>query len=135
MNRICVAVAALTMWAAAAEAGHENTHICQIASEADFYASVAHRKPKVFLANDKARNTILDAVNADRKAKGMFLIEADTFVIGHFIDSGMTYVGLVAFKDRCVVPGTVAVMDARQWVSFMLVVGVTANDFTEMRDG
>lgn len=118
------------------KAGHQLDHICQIATETEFYDTVAAKKnAKIMLANDKARAAIIDKVNEDRKANNLFLIEVDKLAIGLFAESGMMFVGVVGFKDSCVVPGTVAVVPAPDWVRFIVSLGVSADDFSEMRNG
>lgn len=135
ITALAAIIAASFVFVVSSFAAHAPDHHCSIASDDDFYATIAAKNAKLMIANDTARNIIIDAVNADRKAKGMFLIEADTFVVGLFSEGGMMRVGLVAFKDHCVVPGTVAVMDAQKWVGYMLAVGISTYDFTEFRNG
>lgn len=118
------------------KAGHQPDHICQIATETEFYDTVAVKKnAKIMLANDRARATVIAKVNDDRKANSLHLVEVDKLAIGLFSESGMMFVGIVGFKDQCVVPGTVAVVPAADWVRFIVSLGVTADDFAEMRNG
>jgi hypothetical protein len=117
-------------------AGHQPDHICQIATESEFYKTVASKKnAKIMLANDRARAAVIAKVNEDRKANNLFAVEVDKLAIGLFAESGMMFVGIVGFKDRCVVPGTVAVVPASDWVNFIVSLGVDADDFAEMRNG
>lgn len=118
------------------KAGHQPDHICQIGTEEEFYATVVSvKKATVMIANDKARDTIMAKVNDDRAKNNLYLIEADKLVIGLFEEDGMLFVGIVGFKDRCAVPGTVAVVTAQNWVSFIVSIGVSSDDFAKVVDG
>ena len=117
------------------QAGHSADHVCQISTEQEFYDTVSVRSATMMVATAKARDMIMDRVNESRKANGLFLIEVDKFVIGIFEEGQNVYVGTVGFKDKCVVPGTVAVVPASQWVSFTVSIGVSSDDFSRMIDG
>lgn len=118
-----------------AHSAHTGDHSCQIATEGDFYATVAPRKPIIMVANEAAERKIVDAFNKTRREQGVFQLEIDTFVIGIFQEAGQLYIGTVAFKDRCVVPGTVTVVEAPKWVAFTTSLGIQPKDFSEMKDG
>lgn len=117
------------------QAGHSADHVCQIATEQQFYDTVSAKNATIMVANNKARDMIMEKVNKNRKANGLFLIEVEKFVIGIFEEGSNVYVGTVGFTEKCVVPGTVAVVPASQWVSFTVSIGVNSDDFSRMVDG
>lgn len=117
------------------QAAHVVDHECQIADEDEFFATVNAKNATVMLASEEALEIIIGIINKDRSERGVFLIEADKLMIGIFEDSGSVYVGTVAFKNRCVVPGTVAVVPASQWVAFTVANGINPDDFHEVNDG
>lgn len=128
-------VVMMTVQTLAARSAHTGDHSCQLATEGDFYATVAPRKPIIMVASESAERKIVEAFNKTRREQGIFQLEVDTFVIGIFQEGGQIYVGTVAFKDRCVVPGTVNVTEASKWVAFTTALGIHPKDFSEMKDG
>ena len=131
-------IAALFLLSAvpAVQAAHDQGHVCQIGTEQDFYQGVAAaKKATLMVASNAARDAIMAKVNDDRLKNNLFLVEVEKLVIGIFSENGQMYVGVVGFKDRCVVPGTIAVVSAQDWVSFTVSIGVSADDFSKVVDG
>jgi hypothetical protein len=58
---------------------------------------------ELLMATKETREAFLKTLNEKRAAKDLWAIEADTFLIG----KRPIGVGMVMFKDGCVVPGTI----------------------------
>ena len=61
----------------------------------------------------------------------MWELEADTFAIGLIMDKGKLLIGIVMFKDHCVVPGTVKVFEAQEFIAYIVQLGLSMDDFVE----
>lgn len=125
----------LLIASSAVQAGHVADHECQIADEEEFFSTVEAKNATVMIASEEALQIIIGIINKDRSSRGVFLVEADKLMIGIFEQENTLYVGVVAFKDRCVVPGTVAVVPASQWVAFTVGNGIEVDDFHELNGG
>lgn len=125
--RFSAAVLALLLAMLPAHAD-EPPAICAV-TESDFMASAARVKAEVRVASPAARNKIISAINKARAGAKLWPFEADKLVIGIIMDNGTLLVGVAMFQDRCVVPGSVKVVPADQWVSFTLGLGISMDDF------
>lgn len=125
--RLAAAVLAL-MLAVAPAHSTEPPAACAVTEE-EFLASAARVKADVMVAAPAARDTIIATINEARAKANLWPFEADKLVIGVIMDEGQLLVGVAMFKDRCVVPGSVKVVAADQWVSFVLGLGISMDDF------
>lgn len=125
----------LLIASSAVQAGHVADHECQIADEEEFFSTVEAKNATVMIASEEALQIIIGVINKSRVDRELFLIEADKLMIGIFEQEGAVYVGTVAFKDRCVVPGTVAIVPASQWIAFTVSHGIKPDDFHELNGG
>lgn len=125
----------LLIASSAVQAGHVADHECQIADEEEFFSTVEAKNATVMIASEEALQIIIGVINKSRVDRELFLIEADKLMIGIFEQEGTVYVGTVAFKDRCVVPGTVAIVPASQWIAFTISHGIKPDDFHELNGG
>jgi len=114
-----------------AYANHAQVPAACAVSEARFLASARNMNAKMRVATDHAREVLMGRINEARAKAGMWLLEADTFMIGLIQDKGKLLVGIVMFKDHCVVPGTVKVFDAQEFISFIVQAGLSIDDFVE----
>ena len=96
----------------------------------EFISSVAHLKPDIYKGNDKVAEAFTVVIS---NSKGKKLV-VDEVLVGTFSSSGMTYVGIVMLKDGCVIKGSTGTMPASQWVIYLIGLGLTANDFTKLKD-
>jgi hypothetical protein len=109
---------------------HAAAPVCAIGDRTFFMANVANLKPKIFTANAKALKAVLGKLNEARANKGTFLLDADTLVIGLYSQKpGELFVGIVMFKDGCIVPGTVTSLKISDWVTFTSSLGLVYEDF------
>lgn len=109
--------------------------VCIIASRQEFFDSVAKIKPTIYRAAPKALAAIIAKINEPRAKAGQFPIEADEFYVGIFTtDKGILMAGVVMFKDGCIVPGTVTSMPIDQWAAFMAALGISRDDFYDVRE-
>lgn len=108
--------------------------VCTTASEDAFIAdAVTKNNAKVYKATDKARDTIVGAINEARAGVHQKPFIVDTLMIGVFEYKGAMYVGTVMFKDHCVVRDTVKVFRVEEWAAAMSQFGLTPADFIELR--
>jgi hypothetical protein len=99
-------------------------------TEEDFIASAVRvNQAKVLVANDKAREVILAKINNARLSAKLWAFEADKLSIGVISHDNQLLVGIVMFKDACVVPGTVKIVAAHDWIAFLLELGLSMDDF------
>lgn len=104
-------------------------------TEQDFLASAVNvNKAKVLVASATARDLILDRINSARHQAGLWEFEADKLSIGVIQHNGALYVGVVMFKDGCVVPGTVKIFEAQFWIAFLAELGLSMDDFKPEQD-
>ena len=61
-------------------------------------------------------------------------IKPDEMLMGLFKVSGMMFVGIVFFNDNCVIKGSTATMPAQEWVSLLLKLNLSADDFTKLEN-
>lgn len=78
-----------------------------------------------------ATEKLAEAFNHNLAARGNPKIEISLFLFGSVKNAAGEYVAVVAIvgPDGCVVPGSVAVLTAEQWIKFATQAGVTAKDF------
>jgi hypothetical protein len=86
---------------------------------------------KMKLANDKAREAILTSINDARLKAGLWAFEADELMIGIIRDKGNILIGIVMFKDHCVVPGSVKVFASGAFVQGIMGLGLSMDDFVD----
>lgn len=99
-------------------------------SEQEFLESALRvNKAKVMMASAHARNVIVDRINAARAEAKLWAFEADKLAIGVISYDGRLVVGVVMFKDGCVVPGSVQVVQADAFIAFITDVGLSMDDF------
>jgi hypothetical protein len=135
MRLIAVAVLAILFLAApgVARAQDTPTGVCATSEDQFTEAAVRVNKARILVASDAARDTILAKINEARKTAGLWLLEADKVSIGIISHEGRMYVGIAMFKDRCVVPGTVKLFPAEQWIAFVTEIGLSMDDFAPER--
>lgn len=114
-----------------AKADHAPLPAACATSDAQFLASVKNMNAKMRVANSKAHLSIMHKINEARAQGGIWALEADVFMIGLIVDKGKLLVGIVMFKDHCVVPGTVQVFTAEDFVAFITELGLSMDDFIE----
>jgi hypothetical protein len=108
--------------------------IC-VTTEEDFISSAVNNyKAKVLVAGETARDKILAKINDARVEAKLWPFEADKLAVGLIMKDGQMFVGIVMFKDRCVVPGTVKIVRAEYWVAFITDLGISMDEFTPERD-
>lgn len=97
---------------------------CVVASEADFIAQVTKQSPlpSLYILTKSGHDKFLSFINAQRAKQNVFPLEADKIVIGMF--GAQIRVGLVMFKDGCVVPGTAILMSGMQFIALIKASGV-----------
>lgn len=104
------------------------TEVCE--SKEQFTKNVAHLNPIVYRANERAReafdNILSESLNKE--------IKSDEMLMGLFKVSGMMFVGIVFFNDNCVIKGSTATMPAQEWVSLLLRLNLSADDFTKLEN-
>lgn len=132
MRLLAPAVLAILLAAPAPAAGQ--TVVLQgtrcITTEDEFLASAVRvNKAKVRVATDRAREVVLAEINRHRVAAKLWAFEADKLSIGVIQHEGRLYVGVVMFMDGCVVPGSVKVIPAENWVAFIVGLGLSMDDF------
>lgn len=113
-----------------AQANHAMVPASCAVPESQFFVSVKNLNAKMYVASDAARDIILAKINEARVAANMWAFEADTFMVGVFQDKGRLLIGLVMFKDHCVVPGSVKVFEAAVFIGFLTELGLNMDDFT-----
>jgi hypothetical protein len=113
-----------------AQANHAMVPASCAVPESQFFVSVKNLNAKMYVASDAARGIILAKINEARVAANMWAFEADTFMVGVFQDKGRLLIGLVMFKDHCVVPGSVKVFEAQAFIGFLVELGLSMDDFT-----
>jgi hypothetical protein len=96
----------------------------------EFISSVAHLKPDIYKGNDKVAEAFTVVISNSKNKK----LVVDEVLVGTFSSSGMTYVGIVMLKDGCVIKGSTGTMPASQWVIYLIGLGLTADDFTKLKD-
>ena len=101
-----------------------------ITTEDEFIASAVRvNKAKVRVATDRAREVVLAEINRHRVAAKLWAFEADKLSVGLMQHEGRLYVGVVMFMDGCVVPGSVKVIPAENWIAFIVGLGLSMDDF------
>jgi hypothetical protein len=125
------AFVALFLFVPFSQANHAPVPMVCKTTEADFLLSAKNMNAKQRTANAKAKEALLKAINAERTKAGQWAFEADDFMIGVLTHNGQLLIGTVMFKDHCVVPGTVHVFRADEWVGFIMGLGLSMDDFVE----
>lgn len=135
MRLIAAAVLASLFLAAPGIARAQEVHPACAVTEADFLdRAVKVNGATILVASEKARETILTEINTHRKKAGLWLLEADRISIGLIKNNGALYVGIAMFKDGCVVPGSVHIVAASDWVAFATGIGLSMDDFAKQSD-
>jgi hypothetical protein len=81
---------------------------------------------KALMATTKARDAVLAEINKYRPADP---ITADRMAISPLGGSEQPMVGVVMFKDRCVLPGTIKTFPLNAWVTWLSTIGLSMDDF------
>jgi hypothetical protein len=81
---------------------------------------------KALLATTKARDAVLVEINKYRPTDP---VTADRMAISPLGGSEQPMVGVVMFKDRCVLPGTVKAFPLGAWVAWLATIGLSMGDF------
>jgi hypothetical protein len=81
---------------------------------------------KALLATTKARDAVLAEIN---KHRGTDPLVADRMAISPLGGGEQPMVGVVMFKDRCVLPGTVKAFPLGAWVAWLATLGLSMDDF------
>jgi hypothetical protein len=113
-----------------ATASHAPVPAACAITEDQFLASARNMNAKIRVAEDHARVAIINNINDARLKANMWALEADNLMIGIIQDKGQLLVGIVMYKDHCVVPGTVKVFPAQDFVAFLVELGLSMDDFT-----
>jgi hypothetical protein len=120
---------ALFLFVPVSHANHAPVPMVCKTTEADFLLSAKNMNAKQRVATPKAKEALLTAINAERSKAGQWAFEADNFMIGVIVHKGKLLIGTVMFKDHCVVPGTVHVFNADEFVAFIVGLGLSMDDF------
>jgi hypothetical protein len=80
---------------------------------------------KALLATTKARDAVLVEIN---KYRGTDPLTADRMAISP-LGGEQPMVGVVMFKDRCVLPGTVKAFPLGAWMAWLSTLGLSMDDF------
>lgn len=126
---------ALFSFVPVSHADHAQVPAACVTSEAEFLASSKNLNAKIRVASDHARKVFIDYVNEARTKSGLWAFEADDLLIGLIQKDGQMLVGTVMFKDHCVVPGSVHVFAATDFIGFIVGLGLSMDDFVEMAHG
>jgi hypothetical protein len=124
---------ALFLFVPSSQANHAPVPMVCKTTEKDFLLSAKNMNAKQRVATPKAKEALLKAINAERTKAGQWAFEADDFMIGVLTHKGKLLIGTVMFKDHCVVPGTVHVFNADEWVGFIMGLGLSMDDFVETK--
>jgi hypothetical protein len=81
---------------------------------------------KALMATPKARDAVLAEINKHRPTDPL---TADRMAISRLGGSEQPMVGVVMFKDRCVLPGTVKSFPLGAWMAFIGSIGLSMDDF------
>lgn len=78
-----------------------------------------------------ATEKLAEAFNHNLEARGHPKIEISIFLFGSVKNAAGDIVAIVAVADQngCIVPGSVAILTAEQWIKFANQAGVTSKDF------
>lgn len=81
---------------------------CQTATESEFLGNVKRLNPVVHEVSPRALAAFLKQANEARAKNKIWLLEADTMLVGIFKRQGKSSytAGTVMFKDDCMVPGS-----------------------------
>lgn len=104
---------------------------CIVQSEKDFEVYVAQKNFDMYTLSKPALEKFLKLMNDERAKVQAFPIEADKVSMA-IIDPERKLVGLVMFKDGCVVPGTVLVFNLSDIINFMKKAGITPEEISEV---
>lgn len=95
-----------------------------------FRAENADVKPRgVAVAKDNARAIILAEINKARAAAKVPPLDVDEIYIATIANGGDDVIGIVMFKNGCVVPGTVKAATVELWENFLKELGLSMDDF------
>lgn len=99
---------------------------CVVAKESEFIEQVTKRSPppSLYILNKVGHDKFLSFVNGMRAKQKLFPLEADKIVLGMLGPK----VGIVMFKDGCVVPGTAILMEAVQFMALVKASGLQMED-------
>jgi hypothetical protein len=81
---------------------------------------------KALLATTKARDAVIAEINKHRPTDPLL---ADRMAISPLGGSEQPMVGVVMFKDRCVLPGTVKAFPLGAWLAWLSTIGLSMDDF------
>ena len=95
--------------------------VCVIASKDESLERVGKQTKSIRIVPDELLTAFLQNVNAARQKTGRFPYEADEMYIGLLLNGN---VGLVLFKDDCVVPGSVVASTPDEMRKFFEEFGV-----------
>lgn len=127
MKYLAILLASAYMFSTSAFAsGH-----CVVQSEKDFEAYVAQKNFNMYALSPAALQKFLKLMNDQRAKAKAFPLEADKISFA-VIDKEKKLVGIVMFKDGCVVPGTVLVFDLDTIIAFMKQAGITMDEINEV---
>lgn len=108
---------------------------CTTATKTEFIDDVSKLNITIYKATPRGLSIMLTKVNKFRAQSKQFLLEADEFYIGKFItEQGVAMVGLVMFKNDCVVLGTVTSMTIEQWNVFLKEMEMSEDDFVPVKE-
>lgn len=113
-------IVSLGLMAAPAFAG---TH-CIAQSYEDFMAYTSRQNFKVYHLSDEDVEKWKKTVNSYRASKKLFPLDFDAYAFSVIPRDGGRVVGIVAFKDKCVVFGSVMVVTVEDFVKAMTDAGI-----------
>lgn len=97
---------------------------CIAQSYDDFMAYTSRENYKVFHLSNEDVEKWKKTVNEYRAAKKLFPLDFDAYAFSVIKRGSERLVGIVAFKDKCVVPGTVMVVKIEDFVKAMTDAGI-----------
>jgi hypothetical protein len=86
---------------------------------------------KALMATPKARDAVIAEINKHRPTDPL---TADRMAIAPLGGSEQPMIGVVMFKDKCVLPGTVKAFPLNAWMAFIGSIGLSMDDFVREVD-
>lgn len=105
---------------------HAVDKTCVAGAKSDFIQYTMREKFQVMVLHPEDLQKLLNFINAKREALKMYPFEADELILAFLPtkDSGPAKVGVVMFKDGCVVPGTMLVFATAEFIKLLVDAGI-----------
>lgn len=110
---------------------HAEQQVCYSMYEDDFIASAEGAGTELFDANARGFSGYLKLTNEQRVKRHLWLLEGDKMVIARYkwkIKEGYA-IGVVMFKDGCMVPGSAYQLDEFEFLLKLEPIGLSMDDF------